>query len=158
VAKWVGFRTPWLSAFVGSNPTPRIKVKMEGIRNLGRLLKEMKPELVNREYVFCTLPEDRFSRLEVAPLLTYREKEGVTLILEREIADANSLAYSGVWALITLTVNSDLLAVGFLARIANKLAEAGISINVVSAYYHDHLFVPVNLAEKAMGILRELSR
>ena len=130
---------------------------MRGIKNLDKLLKEMKPELADKEYVFCTLPEDKFDRLQLTTLLVYKEKEGLTIITEREIADANSLSYSDVWKLITLTVHSDLSAVGFLARITDKLAKAGISVNVCSGYYHDHLFVPIEKANNAIDILKRLS-
>ena len=53
--------------------------------------------------------------------------------------------------MITLSVHSSLDAVGFLAAITNKLAAAAISFNPVSAYYHDHLFIPANRAEQAMN-------
>jgi hypothetical protein len=46
--------------------------------------------------------------------------------------------------------------VGFLAAITARLAQAGISLNAVSAYYHDHLFVPWENRERAMQILKEL--
>ncbi|EKD51400.1 MAG: hypothetical protein ACD_62C00265G0006 [uncultured bacterium] len=59
--------------------------------------------------------------------------------------------------MITLTVHSGLDAVGFLARISTALAEAGISLNAVSAFYHDHLFVPVDRAGEAMVALERLS-
>ncbi len=131
---------------------------MAGISDLKVLLKSMKPELIQGEFVFCTIPEKRFSGLKIEPLLAFKEKEGTTLVLEKGIADANSLPYSGSWALITLTVHSDLQAVGFLAKITEKLAENGISVNVVSAYYHDHLFVPVKKADEAMKVLEELSK
>ena len=58
---------------------------------------------------------------------------------------------------ITLNVHSSLLAVGFLNAVSKVLAEAGISCNVISAYYHDHLFIPEYLAEKALSILEELA-
>jgi len=130
---------------------------MKVIKNLNKLLKEMKPELANKEYVFCTLPEDKFSRLQLNSLLVYKEKEGFTVIIERKIADANSLPYYNVWKLITLTVQSDLSVVGFLAKITDKFAKAGVSVNVVSAYYHDHLFVPKEKADKAIEVLKKLS-
>ena len=59
--------------------------------------------------------------------------------------------------MITLTIHSDLSAVGFLARITDKLAKAGISVNVCSGYYHDHLFVPIEKANNAIDILKRLS-
>lgn len=77
--------------------------------------------------------------------------------MEKEVADENRLPYDSVWSLITLNVNSDLAAVGFLAAITPALAQAGISVNVVSAYYHDHLFVPEGKAKEALKILQKLS-
>jgi len=130
---------------------------LTGITDLHTLLKSMKPELVKEKFVFCTVSEQSFSKLNVKPLLIFKEEEGITIVLKKESADANSLPYSSVWALITLTVSSDLTAVGFLAAITNSLAESGISVNVVSAYYHDHLFVPIEKAEKAMQVLKVLS-
>jgi len=131
---------------------------MPGIKNLTRLLKEMNPIVAKEEYVFCTLAENEIDWLKLKPLMIFKEKEGLTLILEKKVAEANSLAYSGVWSWITLAVHSDLEAVGFLAKITNRLAAAGLSVNVVSAYYHDHLFVPAHLITKAKQILEELSK
>ena len=59
--------------------------------------------------------------------------------------------------MITLTVHSALDAVGFLAAITARLAEAGISVNAVSAFHHDHLFVPVDRADEAMALLQNMS-
>lgn len=131
---------------------------MAGIKDLNRLLKEMKPELVNKKFVFSTISEAKFSGLRLKPLLIFREKEGITLILEKEVADNNALHYSGIWMMVTLAVHSDISAVGFLARITDKLAEAGISVNVISAYHHDHLFVPAGKAKETIKILNELSK
>ena len=59
--------------------------------------------------------------------------------------------------MITLSAYSGLHAVGLLAAIAGKLASAGISLNVVSAFHHDHLFVPTDRAGEAMALLGEQS-
>jgi ribosomal protein S18 acetylase RimI-like enzyme len=59
-----------------------------------------------------------------------------------------------VW--ITLGVRSDLAAVGFLAVITARLAAKSISVNVVSACGHDHLFVPVAAAEETLAVLASL--
>lgn len=80
----------------------------------------------------------------------------MTLILPRHQAEAAGLPYSAVFAMITLSVHSSLEAVGFLAAIATRLASHGISVNPVSAFYHDHLFVPVAQAETAIALLHEL--
>ena len=50
-------------------------------------------------------------------------------------------------------MHSSLEAVGLLAEVARRLAAHGISVNVVSGYYHDHLFVPVDRAEEALAAL-----
>ena len=117
----------------------------------------MRPEQIKGEFVFCIISIEQFSKLEIIPLLVFHEKEGVTLILDRKIADKLNLSYQETWAFITLTVHSDLAAVGFLAAITKKLAEKKISVNAVSAYYHDHLFVPYEKAELALRALQELS-
>ena len=126
---------------------------MPGISNLPTLLKSMRPKLVRGEFVFCSVHSKTYANLN--PLLVFREDEGITVVLEKKIADKNNLKYqdSETWALITLTVHSDLSAVGFLAAITTKLAKSGIPVNAVSAYYHDHLFVPHTMANKAMQIL-----
>ena len=130
---------------------------MTGISNLKTLLKTMKPYLVNDEYVFCTISESRFSELKLIPLLMFVEEEGITLIIRKEIAENSSLGYSGIWSWIKLSVHSDLTAIGFLAAITDKLAKNEISVNVVSAFYHDHLFIPVDKAKQAILLLEELT-
>jgi uncharacterized protein len=126
---------------------------MVGIKDLDILLKSMKPELNKETFVFCTINKD--IDLKLVPKMIFREKEGATLILRKEQADKYNLQYKGIWSLITLTVHSDLNAVGFLAKITNNLAEQGISVNPVSAYYHDHLFVPKNKSKQALKLLNK---
>ncbi|TIV96455.1 MAG: ACT domain-containing protein, partial [Mesorhizobium sp.] len=59
--------------------------------------------------------------------------------------------------MITLDIHSSLEAVGFLAAITAKLAAADMGVNPVSAFYHDHLFVPAERAEEALAILGQLA-
>ena len=130
---------------------------MTGETELKKLIAEMRPTLGESAYVFCSVKPEDASRLPFAPLGAFREQEGVTLIItERQARDSN-LPFESTWACITLTVQSSLLAVGFLAAVLTRLAQAGISVNPVSAYYHDHLFVPRESRRKAMDVLEELS-
>ena len=85
--------------------------------------------------------------------MNFKEAEGMTVVIREEIARTFDTEASR-WAMITLTVHSNLNAVGFLAAITKKLSEEGISVNAVSAYYHDHLFVPWDKREHTMQILR----
>lgn len=127
-------------------------------RDLGALLRHMKPELRPGIFVFCTIPPDERIPAAVNPLLTFREQEGTTLVIAREEAEAAGLRHAFASRLITLTVHSALDAVGFLAAITARLAEAGISVNAVSAFHHDHLFVPVDRADEAMTLLQAMSK
>ena len=130
---------------------------MPGETNLSLLLKSIQPILREGEYVFCPIDRQNLSFFMADAIGIFHEEEGTTIILSRHCADANKLNYSSVFRLITLSVHSSLEAVGFLAAIATKLAEHGISVNPVSAYYHDHLFVPASRASEAMDLLNEFS-
>ena len=133
---------------------------MSGETNLAILLKSMNPILQANEYVFCSLDKkvNESDWLQLSPIGMFREKEGLTLILNRDHADDANIFYTSTFRLITLSVHSSLDAVGFLATITSKLAEKGISVNPISAYYHDHLFVPVSRATEAMELLQILSK
>jgi hypothetical protein len=132
---------------------------MSGETNLAVLLSSMNPILQAHEYVFCSLDEKiNKNWLQLSPIGMFREKEGLTLILNRDQADKANIPYTSTFKMITLSVHSSLDAVGFLATITSKLAEKGISVNPISAYYHDHLFIPVSRATEAMELLQMFSR
>lgn len=130
---------------------------MSGETNLKKLLQNMAPVCMPGIYVFCTLSSHR----QLPPERTvgyFREAEGPTVIVEKQVADEYQLAYNSLMAWISLSVHSSLEAVGLTAAVATALAAEGISCNVVAAYFHDHLFVPEEDAERALAILQELSR
>jgi uncharacterized protein len=130
---------------------------MQAEAHLNTLLKSMQPTLREGEYVFCSVNQRDNDYLNLKPICTFREDEGLTLILSRNQADTAELTYTSVFRMITLSVHSSLEAVGFLAAITGKLAEHGISVNPVSAYYHDHLFVPSLRVDEVMKLLHEFS-
>ncbi|KIX98974.1 uncharacterized protein Z520_05435 [Fonsecaea multimorphosa CBS 102226] len=79
-----------------------------------------------------------------------------TLILPLETARKHNLQdhqYTYPCRMITCAVHSSLAAVGFMAVLATRLAREGISVNPVSGFYHDHLFVPVERADEAVAVL-----
>jgi uncharacterized protein len=130
---------------------------MTGETNLAKLLKNMNPELHSGEYVFCVVNLLTHAA-ELNPLCIFQEKESVTVILPKKQADENLLLYTSTCAWITLNVHSSLEAVGLTAAVANALTEEKISCNVVAAYYHDHIFVPIRDAERAMAVLLALTK
>lgn len=129
---------------------------MAAERDLGRLLSSMSPELSPGEYVFTVLA-DPAARSRLHPVATVHEPEGLTMVLPRHEADAAGLPYDFVAARIILRVHSDLAAVGLTAAVSGRLADAGISCNVVAGYHHDHLFVPADQANQALAELSRLS-
>ena len=128
-----------------------------GESDLGRLLAGMRPELQAGTYLFCELG-DGVLPAGLVPLATFREAEGTTLVVAADEAERHGIAGTFEAAWITLTVHSDLAAVGFLAAVAGALAGEGIPCNAIAAFHHDHLFVPVDMAERAMVVLEALQR
>ncbi|GAB4498489.1 MAG: ACT domain-containing protein [Anaerolineales bacterium] len=131
---------------------------MTGETDLQLLLATMQPVLHEQPYVFCSIGQAVYAALPFTPLGMFREQEGFTVIVSVPQAVEHGLAFDTTWACITLTVHSSLLAVGFLAAIAGAFAQAGISLNAVSAYYHDHLFVPWAQREQALDVIKAMSR
>ena len=129
---------------------------MSGEKDLQVLLKSMKPEHVSGDYVFCKVENVKDINLDKIEMF-FKEKEAVTVILKKEIADVLQLEYSTIMSWITLTVHSSLEAVGLTAAFSRALSEHQISCNVVAAFYHDHIFVNKNDTQKAMEILNSFS-
>ncbi|UVK39693.1 ACT domain-containing protein [Mesorhizobium sp. AR10] len=130
---------------------------MAGETDLKKLLATMTPELLAGVHVFVTLAPGAPVPDNLEPVMQFREREGTTLIVLEDEAEAAGL--DGVFPsrMITLNIHSSLEAVGFLAAITARLATAGMGVNPVSAFYHDHLFVPADRAEEAMDLLRRLA-
>lgn len=129
---------------------------MAGETSLATLLRSMNPELNDGDYVFCNVTDA--SMLKSTDVLgSFREREGLTVIIERQQAEALGLSFNYVAAWITLNVHSALEAVGLTAAFASALGQAGISCNVIAGFYHDHLFVGKDDAHKALSVLRQLA-
>lgn len=116
----------------------------------------MKPKHNVGDYVFCTVNDLNTVNLSDTILL-FREQEGTTLVIKKELADRLKLDYSFIASWITLTVHSSLEAIGLTAAFSTALSEKGISCNVVAGFYHDHLFVNKKDTEEAIEILNGFS-
>jgi hypothetical protein len=117
-------------------------VALEGERDLARLLDALEPRLHSERYGFSVATD---SALKDGQFALVREDEGLTAI---------GTDPSGEWARISLGVHSSLDAVGLTAALSSRLAEAGISANIVAAIYHDHIFVQWDHREEALAALR----
>ncbi|WP_428330522.1 ACT domain-containing protein [Mucilaginibacter sp.] len=129
---------------------------MSGETDIKALLKTMSPKLNAGGYVFCTI--GTISAIDASSIIgSFREEEGWTVILSKELADKLTYPYTYVAAWITLTVHSSLEAVGLTAAFAAALAKQAISCNVIAGYYHDHIFVDQKDADMAIDVLKQLS-
>ncbi len=108
------------------------------------------------DYVFCTRKDVK--ELDFNDIIfTFKEQEGITIVLKQEIADRLQFEYSFVTKWITLTVHSSLEAVGLTAAFSKALTDENISCNVVAGYFHDHIFVDKKDAQKALIVLNKFS-
>jgi hypothetical protein len=139
-------RSPYAARVSDPSPT--------GETDLAVLLATLSPQLNGGSYVFVRTDDGK--GLEDA-VVTVAEPEGRTLVLPRERAESLGMPYEFVASWITLRVHSSLAAVGLTAAVATRLAEEGISANVVAGYFHDHVFVPEDRRDDAMRLLRSLA-
>lgn len=131
---------------------------MAGEKNLKILLQSLNPKLLSETYVFCLLPEGEYGDLKAAkPIASFMEDEGLSIILPKLQADLHNMDYDGEFRAITLKVHSSLDAVGMTAAISDRLTKDNISANIVAAFNHDHVFVNVKDADRALHLLEQLS-
>ncbi len=127
------------------------------IADLDLLLRSLEPSLDPAVYAFVTVK--RSGALRSVPVFaSVREPEGLSaVILETDAALLGlPVFFRASW--ITLTVQSDLHAVGLTAAVSHALSSAGIGCNVVAGALHDHLFVPVERGQDALAVLRHIQR
>jgi len=130
---------------------------MGGETDLNTLLRTLTVRLDDPIYVFATLARDTIPA-DITPRMMFEEKEGTTYIIEQSDAQRHSLPHEFACKMITLEVHSSLEAVGFIARVSAALTKAGLSVNPVSGFYHDHLFVPLGKEADAMRVLAQLPK
>jgi len=125
------------------------------ISYLSRLLRSMEPVLNPGTFVFTSVKD--VAEVDAGTIIaSVREPEGLSIVMRESDAWERGLPILFRAAWITLTVTSDLEAVGLTAAFASALGAAGISCNVVAGAYHDHIFVPVESSARAMLALRKL--
>jgi hypothetical protein len=128
-----------------------------GGTDLSALLAGLNPRLHPMPRRFLFVAHDKAAARMAEALMMFREDEGVTLIVDHDLEGAEVVADRLLWAQITLGVESSLDAVGMMAAVSAALAAHGISCNPVSAFLHDHVFVPWDRREDALAALAHLS-
>ncbi|WP_321371377.1 ACT domain-containing protein [uncultured Draconibacterium sp.] len=129
---------------------------MAANNDLKELINGMTPVLNAGEYVFLSLNNLNEIGRELT-VCEFKEKEGVTVVVEKDIAEGLGYSYDFIASWITLTIHSPLEAVGLTAAFSTALAKNNISCNVFAAYYHDHVFVAAKDSEKAIRVLEQLA-
>ena len=120
-----------------------------------RAKRQMKPKLIEGEYVFCLIKD-----LAMVPrnetIMEFKTDNGISIIIERSLADKLGLPYTYIASWITLEFFTTLEEVGLTALFSQALAKNGISCNVVAGYHHDHIFVRKSDAIRSIKILQKI--
>ncbi len=137
---------------------------MAGISDLNEVLKDIGFHIHENPYVYVILSYAEFFNSKHTFVQENKdtifaliwEDEGVSIIMEKEEADKWELKYDFVWRIITIITHTSLNLVGLLAKATSILAENGIPVNVISAFYHDHFLIAPNDVERAENLLKSL--
>lgn len=133
------------------------------------LLRRTKVEVAPETFVLIALSPENYRRLlenpelsprGAAPFMLLSDKYETTMLLDSidwqtmRHAAREAKVESG-FRLLTFSVELDWKIVGFLAFVAGILAEANISVGVVSAFSRDHLLIKQDDLAKALKLLSE---
>ena len=127
---------------------------MAGETDLGVILETMRIERRDDPYTVVAL--DLPVTLGDGVAAVIQEDEGVTAVVTISEAERRGwpVGFRATW--LTVSVHSALDAVGLTAALSKVLAAEGIPCNVLAAYHHDHLLVPVDRADDAVDALESL--
>ena len=133
------------------------------------LLRRTKVEVAPATFVLVRLRHEDWTRLLESPELSpraqstfmlLRDPVEVTLLLEDE--DWRAMRHAtrdakveGGFRLVTLDIKLAWNVVGFLARVTEILAAAGVSVGALSAFSRDHLLIKQDDLGKALRVLSE---
>ncbi len=128
---------------------------MSGITDLQETLKSIKVSCDNIEYGFTSISDENLVERDKV-LATFHENGKLAIIAPVEYLKSKNIDNEGPYAKLTIDVHTSLELVGLTAVMATKLAENGISANVVAAFYSDHVFVQYDHKDKAIQLLENL--
>ncbi|AXI45994.1 hypothetical protein C1J03_08165 [Sulfitobacter sp. SK012] len=121
------------------------------------MISGMTPVLQPGLFVFITTKNPALvTSLSSEAISTFKEEEGLSMLIPVELAKKSKLNVDAPMRFITLNVFSSLEGVGLTAAVSAALGENGIACNMVAAFHHDHVFVPSKLCDQAMEVLLAL--
>jgi hypothetical protein len=121
------------------------------------MISGMTPVLKSGDFVFVTTHDPALiAELTPDAVSTFREEEGLSMLVPVASATASAQNADMPMRCITLNVFSSLEGVGLTAAVATALGDHNIPCNMIAAYHHDHVFVPSELAERALDVLKSL--
>ena len=130
---------------------------MPGQTDLKKILESIDPYLVDESFIFMTTDQSLSSISNTLnPIASFMENEGLSLVITQATADKNAITYDSVFSCISLGVHSSLESYGLISIISRELTQNNISTNVFSGYYHDHIFVQSEKADKALEIISKI--
>ena len=121
------------------------------------ILGNLKPRILEGSFVFTTSNDELDHLMKTfKPIATFREEEGITLVISKDEADKFNIKYDSLFRCISLGVHSSLNSYGLISSISRELTKKKISSNVFSGFYHDHIFVQADLADTALQVINSL--
>jgi uncharacterized protein len=121
------------------------------------MISGMTPEATLGVYVFISTNNPKLvTRLSPKAICTFKEKEGLSMLIPVELAEKSKLCVDHPMRCITLNVYSSLEGVGLTAAVSTALGERDIPCNIIAACHHDHVFVPSDMCDRAMEVLKSL--
>lgn len=128
---------------------------MTVFRDFDQTLATLNAEL-GGEYVYytaTTLPE------QLLPFAVINEEPAKTALITVQQASKFGIpSDEPTFTRIILDIEDALNTPGLTATIGQTLASLSIPCNIVTGYYHAHVFVPTDKAQDAIDMLNDLSR
>lgn len=126
-------------------------------RTAYEMISGMTPKVRSGVFVFVTTVDPALiAVLSPQAVSTFREEEGMSMLVPAALAEKSKLNVDEPMCCITLDVFSSLGGVGLTAAVSNALGDNDIPCNMVAAFHHDHVFVPSEMCDQAMAVLTSL--
>jgi hypothetical protein len=117
--------------------------------------RQLKLSLLKDKYAICTLPKDApipdWALTQSLISITRSEKE-LTIVCRQDIIPSEPQSDLN-WRCFRIDGSFDLNQIGVISSISSPLADAGVSIYVISTYDTDYFLVKENNLDKTISTL-----